>query len=198
MSDPKYYCYVIAPIGDNGTETRENYHNLFETLLVPVLGEYVTIKGGTHVHEEGQVQDQVRAEIQKADFCIADISIQNINVYYEIGYCTALNKHMIYVKRRNSEDVPVDLGIPKWVEYDLSSGAGNSFLQAFNKTSKELLDYFRDITQKLEADTYQSNKIVDLSKYDSTEIIEFMDKITDQFKEFKNIFLQEDQCLASM
>ncbi len=125
MSDSTmYYAYLIAPMDKPGTPTRENYNTLknFIRDALEDRSDGCVIKGGDDVLEDGQVYDQVIKEIKKAHFCIADISEQNVNVYYEIGFCKAMEKPMIFLKRQNSEEVPVDLGNPKWVDYDLEHG----------------------------------------------------------------------------
>jgi hypothetical protein len=197
MPDDKYYCYVIAPIGDTDTETRANYESLITRLLVPTLGSEVNIKGGTHIREEGQVHEQVRAEIAKAHFCIADISEHNVNVYYEIGFCAARNKPMIFVKRRNSAKVPVDLGIPKWVEYDLS-GSGITFLDAYLATQSELFAFYKSITAKLE----RTSKIGGTNGVNDNgptkDFIEKLEKIIDEFKQSPIKDTRNDQWLDAL
>lgn len=138
-----YYAYLIAPMDEPGTQTRENFNSL-KDFIRDTLGDGCEIKGGDDVLEGGQVYEQVIKEIRKADFCIADISEQNVNVYYEIGFCKAIEKPMIFLKRLNSEEVPVDIGLPKWVDYDLDRG-----YQVIRRTKVELLGHYISIIDGL-------------------------------------------------
>lgn len=144
MSDSTtYYAYFIAPMGETGSQTRKNYLSV-KDVLRQTIGSACEIKGGDDVLEDGQVYKQVHDELKNAHFAVADISEQNVNVYYEIGFCKAIDKPMIFLKRQNSEKVPIDLGIPKWVEYDLSGG-----WDEINKTMNDLRAHYYSIEYKL-------------------------------------------------
>lgn len=59
------------------------------------------------VFSEGML-DQIYAQIDKADFIIADMSERNPNVFYEVGYAHALGKNVVMITN-NAEDIPFDL-----------------------------------------------------------------------------------------
>lgn len=61
--------------------------------------------------------------ISSADYIIADLTIQNPNVYYELGYSHALNKKVILITQDISS-LPFDLRDQRVIHYqDTSSGA---------------------------------------------------------------------------
>src|SRR5688572_5190605 len=57
---------------------------------------------------DGGILDRVYNQINKADVCVADMTGQNANVFYEVGYAHALNKLVILLTQR-PEDIPFDL-----------------------------------------------------------------------------------------
>ncbi len=55
-----------------------------------------------------RVLDRIYNQIDKADIVIADMSGQNANVFYEVGYAHALGKLTILLTR-SADDIPYDL-----------------------------------------------------------------------------------------
>lgn len=59
------------------------------------------------VFDEGML-DQIYIQIAKADMIVADMSNQNANVFYEVGYAHALDKRVILITN-SASDIPFDL-----------------------------------------------------------------------------------------
>ncbi len=59
-------------------------------------------------HFDGSIFERIRNQIAKADVIVADMTGQNPNVFYEVGYAHALNKRVVLVTK-NSSDIPFDL-----------------------------------------------------------------------------------------
>lgn len=57
---------------------------------------------------EGSMLDRIYNQIQHSDYIIADMSTQNPNVFYEVGYAHALQKKVILITQEES-DIPFDL-----------------------------------------------------------------------------------------
>lgn len=125
MPADKYLCFVISPIGAPGTDTRRDSDDLLDLIIKPALGGFpFEVKRGDHTQEPNQIQDDVVRKVQQAALCIADISELNVNVYYEIGRRQETGKPIIFVRKQNSGDIAVDLGNPRYIEYDLDSRDG--------------------------------------------------------------------------
>ena|SRR5215472_7097908 len=58
-------------------------------------------------HGQG-ILERIYGQIEATDFIIADMSGQNPNVFYEVGYAHAQNKLCILLTR-NASDIPFDL-----------------------------------------------------------------------------------------
>jgi len=54
------------------------------------------------------ILEQVYNQIAKADLIVADMTGRNPNVFYEVGYCHALNKKVILLTQ-DADDIPFDL-----------------------------------------------------------------------------------------
>lgn len=115
----KHTCFVISPIGDEGTELYQEYKDLFELIIVPALEVFdFEVRRGDHFVNDDKIDDSVIRNIQDADICICDISIPNPNVYYELGRRDETGKPILLLKRKGSGQCPVDIATRRYFEYE--------------------------------------------------------------------------------
>lgn len=57
---------------------------------------------------EGSMLERIYNQIIHCDYVIADMSLKNPNVFYEVGYAHALNKKVILITQ-DGEDIPFDM-----------------------------------------------------------------------------------------
>ncbi len=81
-------CFVIGPIGDEGTEVRTKADWLLQGIVKPVLEadpfNYV-VKRSDDISEPGLITDQVISWAIDADLVIADLTGHNPNAFYELA-----------------------------------------------------------------------------------------------------------------
>ena len=70
------------------------------------------------IYSEG-ILERIYQQIRTADIVIADMSGQNANVFYEVGYAHGINKLCILLTQR-SEDIPFDLKHRRHIVYGSS------------------------------------------------------------------------------
>ncbi len=63
--------------------------------------------------------DDIINQIKKSSIIIADITVRNANVYYELGYAHALGKKVILIAQ-NGTEIPFDIAYIRYLTYDLS------------------------------------------------------------------------------
>ncbi|SDW52746.1 nucleoside 2-deoxyribosyltransferase [Nitrosomonas oligotropha] len=78
-------------------------------------------------------------QIAKADIVIGDMSDQNPNVFFEIGYANALEKKIIYLTSK-STDIPFDLKHFRHIIYDK-----NDISQLKQRLEKDLVFYLDNL-----------------------------------------------------
>ncbi len=121
----KPLCFVISPIGEAGTQTRQDADDLLELIIKPVLDVCgMDVVRGDHRSEANQIDIDVIKSVQDAELCVADISLPNPNVYYEVGRRDETGKPIILLKSKHSDLLPVDIGTRRYIEYDLDSRRG--------------------------------------------------------------------------
>src|SRR5579863_2065821 len=119
-------AFVVRPFGiKNGID----FDNVHAKLIDPAL-KGAEINGGTtgSIMEAGNIRADMFQLLLLADLVIADISIHNANVFYELGIRHALRPRQTYMIRgavtkpkeqQGPEDqVPFDIATDRYLQYD--------------------------------------------------------------------------------
>lgn len=121
----KLICFVISPIGEPGSETRRNADDLLDLIIRPALDIFdFEVVRGDHHSEANQIDIDVIKSVQDAALCIADISLPNANVFYEVGRRDETGKPIILLKQRGAGVLPVDIASRRYIEFDLDDRHG--------------------------------------------------------------------------
>ena len=91
-------CFIVCPIGNDDTETRNRSDTLFKHVISPVCDEcnFTPIRIDRE-NTNGSLTDEIFKHICEDDLVIADLTENNPNVFYEIGYRAALDKPAIHL-----------------------------------------------------------------------------------------------------
>lgn len=115
----KRTCFIVCPIGEEGSEIRKNSDQLLKHILNPVCNEcnFECIRVD-NLNNNGSITDDIIKYLKESDLVIADLSTHNPNAFFELGYRTALDKPVIHLK--NSVDkLPFDVSAIRTIVYDL-------------------------------------------------------------------------------
>jgi hypothetical protein len=113
-------CFIISPIGQPGSATREHADDVFECIIKPALKE-ADIDGhrADHVKDVGRITKQMYDDILTSDFCIAVLHGFNPNVFYELAVTHSAGIPVILLAEKGI-DPPFDLKDERVFHYDLS------------------------------------------------------------------------------
>ena len=95
-------CFVIGPIGDDGTEVRKHADDLLLDVIKPVLEarEFgYRVKRADEDADPGMISDRMVSDIIRADLVVADLTDLNPNAFYELGIRHSRVKPVIHVAR---------------------------------------------------------------------------------------------------
>lgn len=138
MAD-KPLCFIICPIGEADSETRANADYLLDLIIRPALeGFDLEILRGDHCHTPNQIHEHVVRCIREAALCIADISLPNVNVYYEVGRRDETGLPLILLRRSDAGAFPVDLGTRRYIRYSLDAAGITSARNELRRFVREL------------------------------------------------------------
>lgn len=131
-------CFVISPIGPEGSEIRRHADSFFNYIVKPALAEYsFTVVRADQICGMSSITDDIYKLLRESDLVIADISDLNANVYYELGFRLAINKNCIIMKDKDSTlSVPFDIGGYRYLPYSLSIDEASESVQKL----KEFID----------------------------------------------------------
>lgn len=119
-SDKMKQCFVVSPIGEEGSAIRSNADKLFKYILKPVCEkcDFEAIRVD-QINDADSIMQTIIKHLEEADLVIADVSGCNPNVFYEIGYRARTKKPIIHLKTKE-ERLPFDINTIRTLEYDLT------------------------------------------------------------------------------
>lgn len=109
-------CFVIQPISD--TKFTKRYDDVYRPAIETVgLSAYrVDLDPAVKIPIE-----EIEFKIRDSIICFADISVDNPNVWYELGYAFALGKDVVMVCDESRKDFPFDVRHKNIIRYKTES-----------------------------------------------------------------------------
>jgi hypothetical protein len=112
-------CFVIAPIGEDDSDTRKRSDKLLKYVISPVVSEkgYEAVRAD-QIAEPGLITSQVIQHVAEDDLVVADLTERNPNVFYELAIRHALKRPLVQMIARG-ERIPFDVAGMRTVEIDI-------------------------------------------------------------------------------
>ncbi len=113
-------CFVITPIGEEGSPERKHADMMLKHLIVPVLEEH-NIKAirADRISKPGHITKQTVEHIAYSRVCITDLSFGNQNAHYELGVRHAFNLASVQIIRKGDK-IPFDVQQGRTIIIDTS------------------------------------------------------------------------------
>ena len=110
-----------------------------------------------------KVMDSIEKEIRKATICLADITTDNPNVWYELGYAFAVGRSVIMVcsKERDGKKYPFDIQHRTIIEY--ASESRSDFDKLRDEITKRAKALVKKITEQPVSEAQQVVPTQDLN-----------------------------------
>src|ERR1044072_7142603 len=114
-------AFIMRPFG---TKNDINFDDVEQNLIDPALDHFdITGRTTMEIRRQGNIRVDMFQRLLTADLIIADISIQNANVYYELGVRHALRgKRTCMIRARGAgiktDEVPFDIKTDRYLTYD--------------------------------------------------------------------------------
>jgi hypothetical protein len=97
----------------------DEFNQLFKEVIYPVCDEFgYQVIRGDNVYTNGLIIQDIAQSIQNSSIIIADITPDNANVYYEVGYAHGIEKPTILLCDRKREKLPFDISGFRLLFYD--------------------------------------------------------------------------------
>lgn len=118
----KIDVFVAMPYFDGKPEIIEDYNKIYREVIDNIASTYkINISVYPIMCNKGATSDQIQDiinKIKQAEIIFADITDNNANVLYEMGWARALDKKVVVVKRKNCMPVKSDIQNDTYHEYD--------------------------------------------------------------------------------
>src|SRR3954463_6062279 len=118
MMSGRMLAFIVRPFGER---SGIDFDRVEKELIDPVLSD-LGIEGRTTlpIARAGNIRTDMFERLLLADLVIADISIHNANVYYELGIRHGLRARTTILIRTTTDgtDVPFDLRTDRYLEYE--------------------------------------------------------------------------------
>lgn len=110
-------CFVVCPIGEDGSKTRERSDKLLKRIIKPACDKCdFNVDRADLISTPDRITNTILTLLATSDLVIADISGHNPNVFYEIGYRHAVGKPTILM-RGFGEQLPFDIANIRTLSY---------------------------------------------------------------------------------
>jgi hypothetical protein len=120
----------------------EEYNHLYTEVIKPVVEEYgFECERADEAHTTNPILQDIIQSIRQCSVIIADITPNNPNVFYEVGYAHATNKPTILLCDRKRDKLPFDISGFRTLFYD-NTIAGKTAVE------KSLKKYLETLTIK--------------------------------------------------
>jgi len=115
----KKSCFVISPIGDEGSEIRLHADSVLKHIIRQGLeGLGYSVTRADKISEPGMITSQMIEHLLNDDLVVSDLSGHNPNVFYELAIRHAVRKPVVHLVRVG-ESIPFDLSHNRAIQFNL-------------------------------------------------------------------------------
>lgn len=108
MEQKRKSCFVVTPIGDNQSEIRRHCDGIIDQAIIPALESKFDVTVAHRKFEIGSINDRVIKSIYESDLVVANLSLVNPNVMFELGIRFSFGKPTIVIAEQGTK-LPFDV-----------------------------------------------------------------------------------------
>ena len=182
-------CFIVCPIGQDGSAIRKNSDQLLRHVLKPVCEQCgfkcVRVDG---LNSSDSITETILDYLRNSELVIADLSTHNPNAFFELGFRTAIGKPVIHLKEK-TEKIPFDVSSIRTFDYNLQDLDSVSELKERLVRTIESFHFPSEPTSESSAEASESAL---------SQILPELYKIEDQLKEIRQAVDSRDTAAVSV
>jgi predicted nucleotide-binding protein len=156
---PEKTCFVIGPIGPEGSEVRRRSDRMLRYVIAPAaMDQGYTLIRADQIVAAGVITAQILKHLLEAPLAIADLSGTNPNVMYELGVRHATRRPVIQVVAAG-EHLPFDVANVRTIIVDLQD------LDSVQQATRQLGAMIRSVETEAERDSSPVAAALDVSSF---------------------------------
>lgn len=182
-------CFIICPIGKDTSDERNRSDKLLKHILDPICSKcnFEPIRVDT-LNSNGSINETIIDYLNESELVIADLTDHNPNVFYEMGYRTALKKPIIQLKSK-ADTIPFDVSHVRTFDYDLTD------LDSVEEIKSRLIKTINTMT----FDTNDSSTVKETGSQNfNSQVLQELFKIQDSIKDLKSDISTKDSSAVSV
>lgn len=172
----KKKCFIITPIGDEGSEIFRMVKGVIESVIKPVLERngFEDIKPAYEMLESGMIGNQIVDRIVHDDLVIANLTGNNPNVMYELAIRHAAAKPVIHICEAGT-NLPFDIKDSRTIFYKNDMLGTKELIEGLERFVKEV-DYEKEYIDNPIYNGIQTGRILkdlnDSGKQDEAQLLQ--------------------------
>ncbi|ETR70596.1 MAG: hypothetical protein OMM_08704 [Candidatus Magnetoglobus multicellularis str. Araruama] len=112
MKEYNYNCYLMTPSDSDFQDVRKHIaDSLIEMKVKPVLWDQFPATTQT-------IAEALQNQIRESDLIVADVTGNNPNVMFELGFAFALSKPILILVQNTSREIPFNVSSYLYNVYD--------------------------------------------------------------------------------
>lgn len=162
MADEKN-CFVISPIGDEGSDIRKRADQILKHIIAPAVEECgYTPQRADHIDKPGIITSQVIHRVVDDPLVIADLTGQNPNVFYELAIRHAIKKPLVQIIQKG-EQIPFDVSATRTIfvdhtDLDSAEEAKKAIIEQIKSVEKDATDFDTPISLALDLQLFKQSE----------------------------------------
>lgn len=134
-------CFVITPIGEDDSEQRRHANMILKHVIEPVSEELgLKAKRADQIDRAGLITKQIFECIARARICVADLSFNNPNAFYELGVRHMCKLPTVQIIRKGDR-IPFDVSQGRTIKIDMSDAY--SVMESVDSAKREMRQHLR-------------------------------------------------------
>jgi hypothetical protein len=135
-------CFIITPIGDDESAERKHANFVLKCVIEPVMSEFgLTARRADQIDRSGIITQQIFECLAKARVCVADLSFNNPNAFYELGVRHMCKQPTIQIIRKGDK-IPFDVSQGRTIRVDMTDVY--SVVDSIESAKRELREHVRN------------------------------------------------------
>lgn len=136
-------CFVVTPIGEEDSAERKHANMVLKSVIEPVTTElgFVAVRADS-IDRAGIITKQIFEHLARARLCIADLSFNNPNAFYELGIRHTCKLPTVQIIRKGDR-IPFDVSQGRTIKIDMTDVY--TVIDSIESAKRELRQHLKHI-----------------------------------------------------
>ncbi|MGI6152918.1 MAG: hypothetical protein ACOYJB_03655 [Christensenellaceae bacterium] len=121
----KKTCFFVTPIGEKGTDIRNEIEDIYELVIKPVFSENFHCTVAHKLYDTGSITDKIIRDLYTSDLVIVNLTGLNPNVMYELAIRYTSGKPTILIAdEKTTASLPFDIQPERTISFERGVAGG--------------------------------------------------------------------------